>query len=172
MSISPIRYTRYQERGTEKEVETYEKDKYIHGHKYTRSKGKKGKIAYILEYIAEGYEPATLTKIEDVEDVTENKAHLLAITKALSRVRENCEITLYIESGYIASNIGKLEQWEQAGWKNAKNKDIANKELWKEMLILLHANQFLVMEGEKHPYRQWMKSQLVGGQDENKRCNC
>lgn len=106
--------------------------------------------------------PVTLTNTEDVENVTANQAELIAIIKALSRMKEKCEITLYTDSSYVATAINSnwLTEWQQNGWLNAKKQPIANQEEWQEMAKLLNGHVLSVVCGEAHEYGKWMKSQV------------
>lgn len=107
-------------------------------------------------------DPVTLTKTEDVENVTANGAELIAILKALRRMKEKCEITLYTDSSYVSSAINSnwLTEWQQNGWLNAKKQPIANQEEWQEMAKLLNGHVLSVEYNQAHEYGKWMKSQV------------
>lgn len=121
-----------------------------------------GYIGYILELITDK-KPVTLNGFEKVEQVTANQSELIAITKALKRMKEKCVLTIYTDSKYIGSAIENkwVEGWKKKNWVNAKGEPIANSEEWQEMLNLLVGQQFSVVVGFKHEYSQWMESELA-----------
>lgn len=121
-----------------------------------------GYIGYILELITDK-KPVTLNDFEKVEQVTANQSELIAITKALKRMKEKCVLTIYTDSKYIGSAIENkwVEGWKKKNWVNAKGEPIANSEEWQEMLNLLVGQQFSVVVGFKHEYSQWMESELA-----------
>lgn len=121
-----------------------------------------GYIGYILELIT-NKKPVTLNGFEKVEQVTANQSELVAITKALKRMKEKCVLTIYTDSKYIGSAIENkwVEGWKKKNWVNAKGEPIANSEEWQEMLNLLVGQQYSVVVGFKHEYSQWMESELA-----------
>lgn len=123
-----------------------------------------GKGVYILEYRPEGREPATLTKVEHIE-CTENAAHLTILVRALRRLRESCELIIYTDNKYITGNLNRLTGWQQNNWVNAKGKEIANKELWQELLILLDGKKVSIQENGEHQYKKWMRRETGGKED-------
>src|SRR5215467_4946109 len=50
-------------------------------------------------------------------------------------VSEPCAIVLYTDSTYLIRGITQwIWGWRSRGWKNAEGKDVANRELWEELL--------------------------------------
>lgn len=120
-----------------------------------------GYIGYVLELVTDR-KPVTLNKFEKVEQLTTNQSELVAIIKALKRMKEKCVLTIYTDSKYIGSAIENkwTDGWQKKGWVNAKNEPIANAAEWQEMLNLLAGQQFSIVVGFKHEYATWMESEL------------
>ena len=120
-----------------------------------------GVYGYVLE-MGTSKGPATLTKIEYIKDVTENKSELMAIIGALKRLKGKCELTIYTESSHVAAGFqnGWIDNWIQSEWKNAKGKDVANKEEWQEMHHLLNEQEFELRVSEEHSYKEWLKKEV------------
>ena len=76
---------------------------------------KAGTCTYILETEVKG-KLVTLTKSESLEPMSENKAELTVMLKALKRLRKECEVTIYGESNYIKQGAESwLDRWQQGG---------------------------------------------------------
>lgn len=75
-----------------------------------------------------GYEP----------DTTNNRMELMAVIKALSLLKEKCEVDLHSDSAYIvdAFNEGWIKNWQSNGWKTKNKDDVLNQDLWKELVEL------------------------------------
>lgn len=56
-----------------------------------------GIIGYILELVTDT-EPITLDSTELLYDMKPNRAELIAVIKALQRMKEKCELVIYIQS--------------------------------------------------------------------------
>lgn len=69
---------------------------------------------------------------------TINSKHLLALNTALSRMSKESDITIKMAEGvvYGAISNGWVVKWAVDGWVTAKNKPVANKELWQQYLRL------------------------------------
>lgn len=65
-------------------------------------KTQNGVIGYVLELIT-NKEPITLDSTEILHDMKPNRAELAAIIKALKRMNEKCELTIFTESSYVAN---------------------------------------------------------------------
>lgn len=123
-------------------------------------KRQNGTIGYVLEMQTEKG-PATLTKIEPVINTTNNQAQIIALTKALMRINEPCRLAIYTESNYLASAyvMGWIDKWKQNGWRNAKDKMIANCKEWLELDKQLKEHTFYFCVKQKHEYREWLRSE-------------
>ena len=70
---------------------------------------------------------------------TNNRMELAGVIKGLEALKESCQVDLYTDSAYVCNAfINKwLEDWQLNGWKNAKNKEVLNKDLWLKLLDLI-----------------------------------
>lgn len=139
-----------------KEVNIYVKS----GIKSTRRRD--GYIGYVLELVTDT-KPITLNSFQKVEQMTANQSELVAISKALKRMKEKCVLTIYTDSKYIGAAIDNkwVDGWQKKNWVNAKNEPIANSEEWQQLLKLLEGQPYSVVVGFKHEYSTWMESELA-----------
>jgi len=68
--------------------------------------------------------------------VTQNCIVLRAMREALGRMRCPCEITLYMNSQYIANSFrnGSTKTWKQNGYKKAVGGKITDADQWETLL--------------------------------------
>jgi ribonuclease HI len=82
---------------------------------------------------------------------TNNRMELLGAIEGLKSLKTKCKVTLYSDSKYLvdAINLGWLDGWQAKGWKRAKNKQVLNVDLWKEILVCLnkHEVKFVWVQG-------------------------
>ncbi len=73
------------------------------------------------------------------ESTTNNRMELTAAIKALSALKEPCEVTLYTDSEYLSNafNKGWIYAWAKNGWKKADKKPVLNKDLWEKLYELM-----------------------------------
>ena len=88
---------------------------------------------------------------------TNNRMELTAVIKALSFLKEPCEVTLFSDSRYVIDSIQKgwVFSWQKKDWKKADNKPALNVDLWIELLSLLeiHRVNFNWVKGhESNPF--------------------
>lgn len=72
-----------------------------------------------------------------VPQTTNNRMELSATIHALAILEPQnpCKITLYTDSTYVIRGITQwIWGWRAKGWKSAEGKDVANRELWEELL--------------------------------------
>ena len=71
---------------------------------------------------------------------TNNRMELTAAIKALSALKEKCEVTLYSDSKYMIDAIEKkwVYSWKEKGWKKADKSPALNPDLWEELLKLIY----------------------------------
>ena len=119
-----------------------------------------GKLAYILEYKREDKEPVTLTKIEYIH-CTANMADITAITEAVQRLNEPCELVIYTDSNYLTAVLnGWMSMWEDNNWQTARKKDIANKDEIIKLNNLLKPHKYRIESGVRHEYHDWLQNEL------------
>lgn len=116
-----------------------------------------GAFVYVLETTT-SKGPATLTKIEYIEDANQNKAELTALIEALKRLNKMCNLTIYTDSDYIVSAYmrGWISEWKKKDFMNAKNNPVANQEEWRSLSNLLEKHLFHFALKQEHSYYAWM----------------
>lgn len=74
------------------------------------------------------------------EGSTNQQMEMKAVIKALDSIPlemiEKCQVNIYSDSAYICNCFkdGWWKRWELNNWKNSKGKDVANKELWEQIV--------------------------------------
>lgn len=96
------------------------------------------------------------------KNTTNNRMELTAVIKALSALKEPCQVKLTTDSKYVVDsiNLGWARSWQKNGWRKADKKPALNAELWEQLLSLLdtHTVEFV-----------WVKGHT--GHPENERCD-
>ena len=90
---------------------------------------------------------------------TNNRMELTAAIKALSALKEKCEVTLYSDSKYMIDAIQNkwAYSWRDKGWKKADKSPALNPDLWEKLLKLieLHDITFVWVKGHAgHTYNE------------------
>lgn len=82
---------------------------------------------------------------------TNNRMELTGPIKALERLKESCEVSLYSDSSYLinAFNNGWLISWQKKNWVKSDKKPVENQDLWKELLKLcdIHSVKWIKVRG-------------------------
>lgn len=116
-----------------------------------------GGWAAILEYNGKRKEISGGEK-----ETTNNRMELTAVIRALSALKEPCEVSLITDSQYVYNGItlGWAESWKNNGWKKKDKKPALNPDLWDKLLNL----------NRKHDVKYiWVKGHA--GHPENERCD-
>jgi len=96
------------------------------------------------------------------KETTNNRMELTAVIKALSALKEPCNVRLTTDSKYVCDAVNQrwVYSWRANGWRKADKKPALNVDLWEELLPLLetHEVEFL-----------WVKGHA--GHPENERCD-
>lgn len=93
---------------------------------------------------------------------TNQRMELYAAVQALSTLKRSCQVTLYSDSAYLVNAFRQrwLSNWQQNGWKNARNEPVSNEDLWKLLLRLTSKHQV-----------EWIKVKGHRDNKENNRCD-
>lgn len=97
---------------------------------------------------------------------TNNRMEMTAAIRALNKIEPSdaANILLYTDSTYVIRGITQwVHGWRQRGWKNAEGKDVANRELWEELL-----RQVMRLKPAKV---EWKYVRGHSGFDGNERCD-
>ena len=171
-NFTGYRYFSYTLIRTEKEEEKRSVDR-VNLYTYTTIRGpgiRSGSYTYLLEYVTEKG-PATLTKQGELEQVTENQAHLKIIIEALKRIKKSCEVMVYTDSRYLQQGAEHwLKDWKAAGWMTARGKPVANRKEWEKAAGLLERHLISFQVGGHHSYRSWIQVETEKKEKERKKC--
>ena len=79
-----------------------------------------------------GGDPATTNNRMEISAVIES----LRALNSVSEFAETPRVTVRSDSKYVidAFNQGWIQGWQRNGWRNAKKQDVANQELWQNLL--------------------------------------
>ena len=123
-----------------------------------------GKSVYIMRSILpSGKEYEKKPQITQADDATESHLVLLAIRDALQRMNYACEVIIRTECLYVANAINNhwMEAWQETGWKNSRNEEVKDKDIWLQILMIIEDSGHLVRaEHGKHEYSEWMRWNL------------
>ena len=100
------------------------------------------------------------------KETTNNRMELTAVIKALSALKEPCEVVLTTDSKYVcdAINQGWLNSWINNNWRKADKKPVMSIDLWQELIPLLdaHTVTFVWVKGHAgHAYNERCDSLAV-----------
>lgn len=87
------------------------------------------------------------------EKTTNQRMELTAVIEALKALKaQGWEVTVYSDSAYIVNAFKDnwIERWQQNGWKNSKKEEVANKDLWQELLNLMEKNRVKIEKVKGH----------------------
>lgn len=69
-------------------------------------------------------------------ETTNNRMELMAVLQALRKVPADAPVFVTSDSKYVINGATDwLVNWIKRGWKTAAGKDVANKDLWREMQL-------------------------------------
>ena len=73
------------------------------------------------------------------ENTTSNVMELTAVIKGLSALKQaGTTVQIFTDAKYVAKGVNEwLPGWIAQGWKNSKNKPVANRGLWQQLKALL-----------------------------------
>lgn len=76
-----------------------------------------------------GIDPAT----------TKKRIELTAVINSLQKLKEPCDVAIYIPSTYIYYSVNNkwLDNWKKNGWKRSQNRELKNADLWAILSELL-----------------------------------
>ena len=93
---------------------------------------------------------------------TNNRMELTGVIRALSALKEPCEVDLYTDSKYVLDALTKgwAKSWRARGWVKADKKPALNPDLWQTLLELT----------ERHTmHYHWVKGHAEN--EKNNRCD-
>lgn len=72
-------------------------------------------------------------EVKAQEAGSRQRAELRAVLIGLECMVKPSAITIKTDSGYVKIGFENLKAWKDAGWKNAKGKDVKNIDLWQRV---------------------------------------
>lgn len=118
----------------------------------------KRRFGYVLACAVNG-EDVTREGFGEAEE-TYHGACVLAIEKAMARIRKPCEITIYSENPWPLTQIkDQLKTWAAQDFLNAKGKPIANQKAWLHIWAAAQGHSIRTVAG-KHEFTEWLLSEM------------
>lgn len=71
-------------------------------------------------------------------DTTNNRMELMAVIEGLKVLKRPCKVDIYSDSAYVVNAFEQnwIGKWVKNGWKNSAKAEVANSDLWKELIDL------------------------------------
>jgi ribonuclease HI len=68
---------------------------------------------------------------------TNNRMELRAAIEGLKAINKSCKVKIFCDSQYVVKGMTEwIQAWQKSHFKNAKNKQIKNLDLWQELLTV------------------------------------
>ena len=84
-------------------------------------------------------------------DTTNNRMELMAVIEGLKALKRPCKVDIYSDSAYVVNAFEQdwIGKWIRNGWKNSAKAEVANSDLWKELIGLttMHKVTFHKVKG-------------------------
>lgn len=87
------------------------------------------------------------------KDTTNQRMELKAVIEGLKALKvRDWEVLVHTDSAYVANAFaqGWLEKWQANGWKNSRKEEVANQDLWRELLSLYIGNRVTFVKVKGH----------------------
>ncbi len=94
---------------------------------------------------------------------TNQRMELTALVAGLRALRvTGWDVEIYSDSAYLVNAFAQswLDKWQKNGWRNSKREDVANQDLWRELLDLTAKNRVTIKKVKGH-----------SGDEHNERCD-
>ncbi len=71
-------------------------------------------------------------------DTTNNRMELMAVIEGLKALKRPCKVDIYSDSAYVVNAFEQdwIGKWMKNGWKNSAKAEVANSDLWKDLIGL------------------------------------
>ena len=84
-------------------------------------------------------------------NTTNNRMELMGVISGLKALTRPCSVEVHSDSAYVVNAFSQnwIGKWASNGWKNSAKADVANTDLWKELLELtkIHNVTFVKVKG-------------------------
>ena len=92
---------------------------------------------------------------------TNNRMEMMAIIKALARLKRPCRVKVITDSNYVVKGMSEwMAGWIERNWLTAQKRPVSNKDLWERLLKLSQLHQI-----------EWKWIRGHHGHPENERCD-
>ena len=85
------------------------------------------------------------------DETTNNIMEITAVIEALKQLKYPCEVEVYSDSAYVVNAFKQkwVDNWVKNNWKTSDKKDVKNRELWEELILLtkMHKVEFIKVKG-------------------------
>jgi len=86
-----------------------------------------------------------------VVQTTNNRMELMAVIQALTALKKDCHVKLFLDSEYVRKGITEwIHNWKARGWRTAAKKEVKNEDLWRQL-------DALVLQGGHQIDWRWVK---------------
>lgn len=104
----------------------------------------------------------TLSEVGCLREATCHRLEVAAVHQALKKIPKRSRVTIYTDSIYLQSAFTKdwIGEWQAAGWKNRKNKQVKNDDIWKLVAEKAKIHDLAIVRQQKHQYSAWLLNQM------------
>lgn len=104
--------------------------------------------------------PYTREEFGIIPKATVNRAEAKALLMALKKLKKTCELTIYTDSEYVVAGTRWYEGWKRNGWLTANGGNVANRDVWEELMPVLAMHTYRFEVRQHHKYASWLRSEL------------
>lgn len=91
-------------------------------------------------------------------NTTNQRMEIKAVIEALKALKvSDWDIVVYSDSAYVVNAFQQhwIDNWKKNGWRNSKKEDVANQDLWRELLQLTGQNKVRLEKVKGHAGDEW-----------------
>lgn len=101
----------------------------------------------------------TLTIGGELVETGQNQADIIAMTKAVERVRKASKIHAYTDSAYLKTAFLRdyISKWEARNWVTSTGESVKNTRDWRNLAEVIKNHEIEIHFKEKHTYQEWME---------------
>lgn len=118
-----------------------------------------GKYGYVCTCIKKS---GGMGKIQDIDQMkgTRHETEVKAMTQALERLNQSCEVHIHCEDDFVINMIEHfLQLWAGNDFKNAKGKPVTNAEGWRALWKKMQGH-VVKMERGPHDYSDEIREKM------------
>lgn len=126
-------------------------------------KSKNGMYGYVLAYMKKNGDLKTIEDYGIVGETTQNSIILTAMEKALSRMTEAADITIFQDSMYISNMFasGTINKWKENGFVSAQNKKIVDFTKWERVSELCEKHVIRIEYYMHHSFTDYITREIT-----------